>query len=429
MKRLPILMVLAIAPDSLQAIEYNLQGLLELSYNATDSIDSYLKGGYGKYSSSATLALSQAALNYQISWDNPFSIHLAVNGYLDGEKDALGFTQAFVQYKSLPSASGLRLKLKAGLLRPRISLENVATGWTSPYTLSSSTLNSWVGEELRHAGFETALTRLGKFHQSEHDFTLGASLFQANDPAGAMLAWHGWNLSSRQTLLHETLVIPKTPANQNGWLRYQVPESDPFLELDHRLGYQIFTQWKWQGRGKLSLGYYDNRADPKVVKKGQWAWRTRFYHLGTKWRLPWRLELITQYLNGDTLMQSPRGADLVNNHYRNGFVLLSKKIQAHRITVRVEEFSVDDNDDLRGDDNSEYGKSATFNYSYQFKKSWFVLTEFNWINSTRQSRQYHQRDISLTEQQWRLAVRHFFLPQPSHKLTAFSRLFSYKINE
>ena len=44
--------------------------------------------------------------------------------------------------------------VKAGAFFPTISLENDDLGWTSPYTLTPSAINSWIGEELRTIGSE-----------------------------------------------------------------------------------------------------------------------------------------------------------------------------------------------------------------------------------------------------------------------------------
>jgi len=44
--------------------------------------------------------------------------------------------------------------VKAGAFFPTISLENDDLGWTSPYTLTPSAINSWIGDELRTIGSE-----------------------------------------------------------------------------------------------------------------------------------------------------------------------------------------------------------------------------------------------------------------------------------
>src|SRR5258705_9405197 len=52
------------------------------------------------------------------------------------------------------STSAFRWSIKAGAFFPPISLENTEIGWTSPWTLTPSAINAWVGEELRTIGLE-----------------------------------------------------------------------------------------------------------------------------------------------------------------------------------------------------------------------------------------------------------------------------------
>jgi len=75
-----------------------------------------------------------------------------------------------LQYRPYPRA-GYRLRVKAGAFHAPVSLENRAPGWDSPYTLSYSALNSWLGEELRTIGLEAQLDWLGT--RTGHGFDLG----------------------------------------------------------------------------------------------------------------------------------------------------------------------------------------------------------------------------------------------------------------
>lgn len=399
------LLLVAGLQGQVQAAEHSVHGLLDLRYSVTDGMSSYVDGGFGKFQfdDGDHWTLTQAALSYHGDFNNNLSVHVITNGYANSLNDGLGLTEAYLQYKSLPSRSGLRMETRAGLLYPRVSMDNVLTAWASPYTLDYSTLNSWIGEEVRHQGIEISVERLGKFHNSNQDFSIGAALIRANDPTGAMLAWHGWVVSSRQSLRHETLPLPDLPAGF-------VPEaSDPFLELDDRLGYQLWTQWELHNRGKVLIGYYDNNADPQVVEDLQWAWTTRFAHIGVKWKLPGELELLAQYLQGDTLMESSSsGKDLVYDDYHSAYIMLSKKIKRQRFTVRFEEFAVVDEDDISSDVNTEYGKVATLSYVFRLDKHWFLHGEYSAIRSYRPIRANYNLDTKLTEHQTQIALRFFF---------------------
>ena len=60
--------------------------------------------------------LSQLAFNYRIEWDNNLSVHIISNGYLDGVNNAVGITEAYVKYRSMPNDAGLRTQFRAGFI-------------------------------------------------------------------------------------------------------------------------------------------------------------------------------------------------------------------------------------------------------------------------------------------------------------------------
>ena len=107
-------------------------------------------------------------------------------------------------------------------------------------------------------------------------------------------------------------------------------------------------------------------------------------------------------------MQMPSGEDVVNNRYSSAFVALSKQLKKHQFSVRVEEFSVTDRDKQLADNNDEYGRAATVNYTYRLAKPWFLSAEYTVIESNRPSRQYLSQPAKLTEQQLQFAARYFF---------------------
>lgn len=394
------------------AAEQSIKGLVDLrvGYVTSDStLDTYLSGDYGKFSNNQGFALSiaQVALQYQADWENNISGRVVLNGFSDSFSTNAGLTEAFLQYKSLPSATGWRYRAKAGLFYPKISMENIATGWSSPYTLTSSVINSWVGEELRHTGASFSLEKLGKFVGTSHNFMVDLSIFQNNDTAGAMLAWHGWTMSSRQTLLQEKLTVQNFPARE-GKLSVQASRSDPFLELDNRWGTHIVGQWHNGKNIKLNAGYYDNQAKRGLVENGQYTWTTEFLHIGLQLKLPNSFELMSQYMKGSTLMTSPSLESVVDNDYDSAFLMLRHRAKQHHFALRVERFAVDDIDTIYGDNNDESGKAFTMSYRYQLSSSIFILSEFNWIDSDRPSRVYENKNVSLIERQLQLAYRYYF---------------------
>ncbi len=69
-------------------------------------------------------------------------------------------------HRSVSRVAAVSIELAAvegpvGAFYAPISLENRTVGWDSLYSISSSAINTWLGEELRTIGLETSLTVLG----------------------------------------------------------------------------------------------------------------------------------------------------------------------------------------------------------------------------------------------------------------------------
>lgn len=409
-------------PSNVAAVEFSAHGIVDLRVSKVSSTEkSYLEGGQGKFAlgDGVQFSVAQAGVDLSVTWDNGLSAHGVVNAFLkgtgDGKASSINFTEAYLKYRTLPTASGYRLQTKLGIFYPDISLENNSFAWASKDTLNSSTLNTWLGEEIRVLGSEFKVTRLGRMNNDAFDLSLSATAFINNDPAGALLAWHGWTSSSRQTLWTEKPHVTWFPALNTGEaLAGQARNSDPFLEVDDDVGYHVRGEWLLRGKGALSLGYYDNHATPYKVINGQYGWHTRFYHFGTRWRLSKNIAVVAQYLSGDTLMQSHPGENVVSNDYTNAFISVTYKWQEitgnknHRTTVRFEDFSVTDNDVTWGDNNNENGQALTLNHHYRLTKHWFLSAELNFIDSYRPARDYTSQPIDLLEKQIQLAARYFF---------------------
>lgn len=393
------------------AVEQEIKGVVDVRATHVNGINSFLDEGLGKFrfKPDTRLSLAQLGVNYQLEFNEHWATKIVANAYLDGVSDGLGITESYIQYKGLPTSSGLRVDAKLGIMYPNITLENQATAWTSPYTLTFSSINAWLAEEVRQLGGQLSISKLGKFNNSLHDVKLTAEVFGFNDTTGALLAWHGWTIGSTQTPWHKTIATPDTPAlSPIGALAGQAERSDPFTELDNRAGFHLSGEWHLRGRGKVLAGYYDNNADTRVVKNGQYAWRTRFSHLGLKWRLPYKISLVAQMLVGDTLMMGPNGEDAVNNDYRSANMLLSKSLGKHRVSTRVERFSVTDNDATPLDDNNERGHALTLAYRYQLSKGWFLHSEYSWLKSHRATHKYFNVNNKLIERQFQVGTRIYF---------------------
>lgn len=403
---------LLLSSSMVNSAEFKIRGVVDIRLTANDTINSYRNGGYGKFDLGENnyISLAQGGLEVITEWDNGLSSHIVANAYSNKHETKLGLTEAFLKYTSLPNKHGYRWQSKLGIFYPEFSLENNAIAWASPNTLNFSTINTWIGEEIRVLGNEYTLTRLGKYNDSNYDLSITGAAFINNEPAGSLLAWHGWTVGNRQTLWTEKVTLPPLLfLRGTGELQgEQSQQADPFYRVNNKVGWYGKIKAKWRRKGEISLAYYDNRATPYIIRQGQYGWRTKFYHLAAKWHFSKSLSVYSQFLRGDTLMQNHYQIDIVNNDYQSAYIALSKRMNKHKFTLRLEEFSVADKDNFAFDNNEEYGKSGTLNYTYRLNKSWFISTEYSLIKSERFARIYAQEQTSLTEQQLQLAARYFF---------------------
>jgi len=157
-----------------EAAEYKFHGIVDLRVSSSDSLDNgYVAGGQGKFgvSDGQQLYVAQAGMDISAQWDNGLSVHGVLNSFLDQEDSAVGITEAYVKYRSLPNEAGYRVQVKGGIFYPEISLENNAFAWASKDTLNSSSLNTWIGEEIRVLGSEFKITRLGRINNDAYDLS------------------------------------------------------------------------------------------------------------------------------------------------------------------------------------------------------------------------------------------------------------------
>lgn len=363
-------------------------GLVDLRAVYSDTGESWLDRGLGKQrfaDENDGPQLGQAVLEARGQLADTVSGKLVLNAYTDRDS-GVDVTEAWLQWKPLP-VGGYRFKARAGAFFPAISLENTGPGWTSPWMLSTSAVNTWVGEELRTNGLEFSLGRPGQLHDSPHDVDLVAAVFAGNDPAGALLAWRGWSVGDRITGLTERLPLPDLPIFQPGYYSStpQAPWEEPFREIDHRAGYYAGINYGYNGWFSLQALHYDNNGDPAIAHGGQYAWATSFDHLGMRIDLPRDWSLLSQYMTGETSMGSPT---LVYADFDAWYLLVSKSHGAHRWSLRYDIFAVHDRDNTANDDNSEHGTSLALDWQYALNTRNTVGLELLDIRSVRAGREY-----------------------------------------
>jgi hypothetical protein len=385
-----------------------LKGLLDFRGAVGSSTRSWMDGGLGKtrYGGDvgggrrAYAKVSEATLVIEprIGWDVSGVIQLTA---APEQQNAIDIVEAYLQYKPVPTGPW-SVKVKTGVFLPPISLENTGLGWTSPYTISSSAINTWVGEELRTIGGEATVGYRG----TDVGLSLLGALYEFNDPAGTLMAWRGWALHDRVTGLFDRLRLAPLPIIQpNGILSRQRPTERPFVEIDDRVGYYAGARIEAFGLGTLSLLRYDNRADDKVFEKGQWPWRTAFWSAGVSAPVG-GLDVLAQAMTGwTTLITTPRGP-IVGTDFAAAYGLVSKGWGRHRLSLRADWFKTTDQD-IFPDANDEHGYALTLGYVFRPTAKQRLTLEMLYIDSTRTERKSLGLPTRAQESQFQLSYRFF----------------------
>jgi len=360
---------------------------LEVSFLDTSGLDSWTNGSIGKLrydDSSDGLAISRAFVDYSSRLADTVSVNATAEFYGDDIGSSVDLTEAYLEWRPVPRSAN-RYRLKLGAFYPPFSMENTGPAWSTPYTISSSAINTWMAEELRTVGAEVSMTRRLQTFGGEHHVGFRAALFQVNDTAGGLLAWKGWSLHDRQTRLGDELPLPQVPAIQPGGV-FEEQDSyiEPFVELDGQLGTYIAADWRLGNRLQLTAALYDNHADPLAVEDGQWAWYTQFAHIGGKLALPAGFGLIGQWISGSTIMGwVQNGARIADVRFDSHFLLLTRQWDRHRMSVRYDNFDMTDEDFTAQDMSAEDGHAWTASYRYEYSNRVTLAAEWLRVRTNR----------------------------------------------
>lgn len=396
----PILLALAACAGSAHAAEW--RGLLDLRAVAADASRSFVDGGMGKLrydADSPRLSIGQAVLHGDFDLVDSISAAVELSADQQHRGRVVDVREAWLAWNPLPSGAW-KTRVKAGFFFPPTSVEidYDSVGWVPRHTISSSAINSWIGEELRTNGVEWSARRLGRYADAPYDIGLVAAVFNGNDPTGTLLAWRGWSISDRIVGRNNALLLPDLPAYApGGTIRAQSRTIHPFREIDGRLGYYYGASIGFGPALELSSLRYDNLADATVIKDDQWGWRTRFTHLSAVWRPHGAWELAAQAMRGDTMM----GRSLVALDFQSWFVLASHPCGPGTASVRYDRFRSDEHDRIPGDPNHERGQAVALAYDAPLADSVSLMAEALLVRSDRAGRrligeQAMQHERSLT---------------------------------
>lgn len=376
---------------------------IDLRAVSSDATPSRLGGGLGKLrydSQHDGLRLGDVRFGYR--GDLTPTLHLTAEAVAYGDHDVnpLDLTELYAEWRPIP-ASTWRSRLKLGAFYPEISLENRMHGWQSPYTLSSSALNTWVGEELRTIGAQYNLDWLGRSHGHDFDLSLNASVFGWNDAAGTVLATRGWGLTDRQSTLFGRFANRGQP----------LPARTLFYDdIDKRAGYSAGVSANYRGLLEARALHYDNRANPGATAPGiqDGAWLTYFDSLGARWTPTDAWTVISQWLHGRTYIDS----GVPNNafSYHSEFLLASWKRGAMRYAARYDRFASQQTEsdfyEYVGIYFGDRGHAWTLACDRQFNAHWSAALEGIEVDSVVAQRALIGEAPQATERQWQLALRY-----------------------
>jgi len=331
-------LMLCLAPQAAGAVEFSFSSYADFRLAAPPRQAGWLDGGLSKfrYGGGPSFRFAEAVGQATAKLDSELDL-IGVGRIEPKQRSGVDALEAYASWHpaspvSLGDDGDLGFSLKAGAFFPTISLENDDLGWTSPYTLTPSAIDSWIGEELRTIGAEGIwrwqTPRFGTL-------SLTTALLCCNEPAGILIADRGWAMDDRPTGLFERVRLPDATLKL---FHQPVPgRTGEFEQIDGRPGWYAGLSWQMAGIGKFSVLRYDNRADPAARTARDTAWETKFWSFGARTELGPVL-LIAQQLTGYTAVD-PSPVLEISTKFQAAYLLASYDVDdSWRASVRGDVF-------------------------------------------------------------------------------------------
>ncbi len=382
-----------------------LEGYIDLRGVVAPDETSWLEGGlgktrYGGRDSIATGAEIAAELTIRLSGNLEFFSGVRLEGSQPSKLDAL---EAYLSYRA-DFAETWRVWARAGAFFPPVSLENDQINWAGTWTLTPSAINTWIGEEVRTLGIETRVEWRGDHGRVE----LTGAVFGANDPAGVLLAYHGWTLHDRPTGLFESPRLPDSFSAKRG--RPGPFYTPVFDEIDGRPGWYVGAAVSRPGIGRVALLRYDNEANPRADRDGVFAWETDFWSLGVE-TTALGLVLKAQAISGETTVaQSPEFVS--STEFASAYVLAGKSFGGWRLAGRVEWFETRETEIRSGaaapGPHSEDGRAAAVAVFWRATDAVLIGAELLHVDSDRTQRLAGGEEVRSKDTQGQMSLRVFY---------------------
>ncbi|MEP1551187.1 MAG: hypothetical protein ABJJ44_14160 [Paraglaciecola sp.] len=374
---------------------FEIEGVVQFNYVKSDELPAWFEQDTGILAySESSVNLQQGLVKVSDSFTNGLSYSLVGNVYQLGSQN-IGVSQAQVAFKPL-SKDKIRWRARAGFFYPKMSLENVDTGWLSPFTYTQSAINSWVGEELRTAGLELTLYSPGRSRNSAFSWELHGSVYKGNDTLGTVISWRGFAMHDRQSLNNDKVPFAAYPSVVQEDRIFHPDYVEPFHELDGRFGFYLGAHLDYYRQSSFRYYYYDNQADPNVVNYERlYAWRTKFHSIALQHKFNKNTRLITQWMTGSSIM----GKHFVYIDFDAWYLMLSHKYKSHRFSARFDLFEVNEDDIFPWDPNNSDGEALTLAWRYDLNMHWQVGLEQHFNQNSADIRATLGQNVSIDQQQ------------------------------
>lgn len=400
------LLVLTLATPAMAQFDYD-AFLTARGVNATGPA-SWLEGGFGRLGAGGDRDEIFVAAQAGITWTPVKWLDVHVSGVARREPDgyageAGGIVEAYADLRHEWSSD--EVQLRAGHFFLPTSRENKGSLWTSPYSMTFSAVNAWIGEEVRPTGVDLQWRHTTGGGQV---LTAGATAFRGNDSMGTLLGWRGWALHNRLTVYDEVLPLPPIATLQTFFAKQRDDGTKPFgSDLDGSNGYSARLRWSLPERASVQLAHVDNNGD-RLLHQGEYAWATSFDLLGVEVGHPDKLIVALEYMTGRTGMGAPDGPAFVDADFSAGYALISDKRGRNRFTARIDRFQTDEQDFTPAESNDESGRSWMFAWLYDLTPSLRAGVELVQVTGNRPAAQQSGFDPGTDGRTVTLELRYAF---------------------
>lgn len=384
-----ILGYVLLATSAHAAVLFETHGILSGNGVNAKSQPSWLEGGFGRLvaggetpQDTRTVAFAFAQVGADAFFTNWFAVHANAVARAEPSRyggDAAGLLEAYADLTPLDTDHH-RLRLRGGMFFLPTSRENVGPLWSSPYTITFSAWNTWIGEEFRPIGAELEYRHTD---DASHQLTFAAGAFGGNDTSGTLLAWRGWSAGSRLSTYGETLPLPPlwSLSDPKFFGGKQRDGTQPFgSDLDGHIGWMGRVRYAVPQQFTIQLAGVDNRGDRRLYGD-QYSWYTEFLLLGADWHPTPQTTIAAEVAKGETSMGFPVIA--VDVEFRTAYLLASQEFGRHRVSARIERFENTDHDQRGAENDAEDGEAFTVAYFFTPVEHFRVGAEFVRVDAQR----------------------------------------------